>query len=218
MRNRRWFLLPGLIGIAILWLWNPGWAGYKARPWKIGPRESYPAFLTSEGVTIAVEPLYADASAAQVFDRDDMITRGIMPLAIIIFNDNDFPIEVEGLSVELIHQDQHIRTMPPNEVVYRLYRKDKAWISQPMPRLSRSNLNADALNDFDGKFLQNKKVAPHDTGGGFLYLHVPETKDLVSFLAESLIYIPRIYREDDGSRMIFFEIELKAAVHSDLPN
>ena len=217
MRNRYWFLLPGLIGIAILWLSNPCWAGYKARPWKIDPRESYPAFLTSEGVTIAVKPLFSDATAAQVFDRDDMITRGIMPLAIIIFNDNDFAIEVEGLSIELINQDQRIRTMSPNEAVYRLYRKDKAWINQPMPRSSRASLNADALDDFDAKFLQDKRVAPHDSGSGFLYLHIPDSRDPGSFLAESLIYIPKIYREDDGSRMIFFEIALKAAVRADLP-
>lgn len=217
MRNRRWILLLGLIGIALSGLLNPLWAGYKVQPWDIGPRESYPACLTSEGVTIAVQPLYTDASAAKVFDRNDIITRGIMPLAIIIFNDNDFPIEVEGLSAELIHGDQRIRTMPPNEVVYRLYRKDKKWTNQPLPRLSRSNLNEDALNDFDSKFLLNKTVAPHESGSGFLYLHIPDSKELASFLAESLIYIPKIYRHDDGSRMIFFEIELKAAIRADLP-
>ena len=217
MRNRRWVLLLSLIGIAFPWLSTPLWAGYKAQPWDIDPRESYPAYLASEGVTIAVQPLYTDASAAKVFDRADMITRGIMPLAIIIFNDNDFPVEVEGLSVELIHQDQRIRTLPPNEVVYRLYRKDKTWTNQPMPRLSRSDLNKDALDDFDRKFFLDKTIAPHDSGGGFLYLHIPDANGMVSFLRESRIYIPKIFRHDDGSRMIFFEIELKAAVQADLP-
>jgi hypothetical protein len=217
MRKRRWLFLLGLIGIALSWFSNPSWARYKARVWNIGPRESYPASLTSEGVTIAVKPFPTDASAAQVFDRSDMITRGIMPLAIIIFNDNDFPVEIDGWSVELLHQDQRIRTMAPNEVVYRLYRKDKTWINQPMPRLSKSDLNTEALDDFDSKFLMDKTVAPHASGSGFLYLHIPDSKDSDSYLAESLIYIPRIYRTDNDSRMIFFEIELKAAVHPDLP-
>jgi hypothetical protein len=119
--------------------------------------------------------------------------------------------------VELLHQDQRIRTMAPNEVVYRLYRKDKTWINQPMPRLSKSDLNTEALDDFDSKFLMDKTVAAHASGSGFLYLHIPDSKDAGSYLAESLVYIPKIYRTDNDSRMIFFEIELKAAVYADPP-
>src|SRR5437773_11461533 len=70
-------------------------AGYKARPWSIRPLESYPSRLTSEGVTIAVEPLFLDSLAAKVFDKNDMVTRGIMPVAILIFNENDFPVMVD---------------------------------------------------------------------------------------------------------------------------
>lgn len=212
MKNKFRLVLTGLMVITLAWSANPGWAKYKASVWNIGPRENYPACLTSEGVTIAVEPLYTDALAAQVFGKTDMITRGIMPLAIIIFNDNDFPVEVDGMSMELIHNDQRIRSMPPNEAVYRLFRKDKAWASQPMPGISGTDLNVDALEDFDAKFLMDKTVAPHSKGGGFLYLHIPDAGNAVSFLSKSLMYIPKIYRQDDGSRMIFFEIDLAAAV------
>lgn len=212
MNNRVRFLLISLTGITLAWAVGPIRAGYKARIWSAGARESYPANLTSEGVTIAVEPLFTDALAAQAFDKDDIVTRGIMPLAIVIFNDNNFPIKVDGLSIELIHEDDHIRTLPPNEVVYRLFKKDKSWISQPIPRLSRSELNKDALDDFDNKFLMDKTVAPHDKGSGFLYIHISYSKDLASYLSKALVYIPKIYRQDNGSRMIFFEIALQAAI------
>jgi hypothetical protein len=56
-------------------------AAYKARPWPVRDIESYRAKLTSEGVTIAVEPLFTDELAGQAFDKSDMVTRGIMPLA-----------------------------------------------------------------------------------------------------------------------------------------
>ncbi len=187
-------------------------AAYKAHPWNINARESYPATLTSEKVTIAVEPLFNDALAARVFDKNDMITRGIMPLAVIIFNDNDFPIEVDGLSIEIIHDNDHIRTLSPNEAVGRLFKKEKSWFPQPIPGASRSELNPDALDDFDAKFLMDKMVAPHNKGGGFLYLHIPGPGDLVSYLSNSVVYIPNIYRRDNGSRMIFFEIGLSAAI------
>ncbi len=212
MNTRAGFLPLLLLGIALVLVIEPTWAGYKARIWEIGARDSYPASLTSEGVTIAAEPLFTNTLAARAFDRDDIVTRGIMPLAIIIFNDNNFPVEVDGMSIELINGDDHTRTLPPNEVVYRLFRKDKTWISQPIPRLSRSELNKDALDDFDNKFLMDKTVAPHSKGGGFLYLHIRDAKDLASYLSGSVVYIPKIYRQDNGSRMIFFEIGLDAAV------
>jgi hypothetical protein len=202
-----------LLTITASWMTWPVWAGgYKARPWTINERPAYPATLTSEGVTIAAEPLFSDALAERVFDKSDMITRGIMPLALIIFNDNNFPIEVDGLSIDLIHDSEHIRTLSPNEVVYRLFRKDRSWFSKTvLPRIPRSELNEDALADFESKFLMDKIVEPHSKGGGFLYLHI-NSNELVSYLMKSVVYIPNVYRRDNGSRMIFFEIGLEHAI------
>jgi len=215
MKNLRQFLIILLV-LTSSWIAFPTWAGgYKARPWTPGERSAYPASLTSEGVTIAAEPLFSDALAARVFDKSDMITRGIMPLALIIFNDNDFPVEVDGLSVELIHDSEHIRTMSPNEIVYRLFRKDSSWLKAVIPRIPRSELNQDALADFDSKFLMEKIVEPHSKGGGFLYLHINPTM-LGPYLAKSVVYIPNVYRRDDGSRMIFFEIDLEPAIPASL--
>jgi hypothetical protein len=208
------FLLICLFGLAMAWVARPIQAGYKARPWDMDARENYPASLTSEGVTIAVEPLFTDALAARFFDKDDIVTRGIMPLAILIFNDNSFPIEVDGLSIELIQRDDHIGTLMPSEVVYHLFLKDKSWESQPIPRLSRSQLNREALEDFEGKFLLRKAVAPHSKAGGFLYVHLFYLKDIASYLSTAFVYIPKVYRQDDGSRLIFFEIPLKAAINA----
>ena len=106
----------------LMWTWF-ALAGYKVRPWNIRSAESYPARMTSEGVTIAVDPLFQDALAAQVFDKNDIVTRGIMPVAVAIFNENDFPVMVQGTSVELITGDDRLRTMYPNEVVPKLFAK-----------------------------------------------------------------------------------------------
>lgn len=209
MKNRVRFLLA--LPAAFLLLWAPLWAGYKARTWSMGARESYPASLTSEGVTIAVAPLYTDELASRVFDRSDIVTRGIMPLAILIFNDNDYPIEVDGLSIELINGEDRIRTLPPNEVVYRLYKRDRSWISSPIPKMSRGELNEDALDDFDAKFLMDRIVPPHDKGSGFLYMHI-RSKDPLEYLSQSLLYIPNVYRRDNDTRLIFFEIAVDPAL------
>ena len=187
-------------------------AGYKPRTWEIKARETYPASLTSEGVTIAVEPLYTDKLASRAFDKDDMVARGIMPLAIIVFNDNDFPVEIDGPAIELIRGRDRIRTIGPEEAVARLFRKKKGWLPTPVPRLPKSQLTTDALYDFEAKFLMDKIIGPKEQGYGFLYMPIRNPRDLASYLSESTVYIPNIYRLDNTSRMIFFEIALDAAL------
>jgi hypothetical protein len=196
-----------ILGIALIGSTGISLAGYKARNWSPNSRESYPASLSSEGVTIAVEPLFNDALAARVFDKEDMVTRGIMPLAVVIFNDNDFPVEVGALSIELIRDDDHIHTLSPKDAVSRLYKKDKIRLGQSLKIADEK-----AFSDFDEKFLLDKVIAPHSKGGGFLYLQMFSSKDLASYLSSATVYIPNVYRQDDGSRLIFFEIGLGPAV------
>ena len=206
MTKKLLFIFAVVIAAAVT-----GIARYRAPAWDPGPRESYRAFLTSEGVTIAVEPLYTDALAARAFDKKDIITRGITPFAVVIFNDNNFPVEVLGLDVELIHKDRpnvRIKTMPPDEVVWRLSQRNRAWHTQRIPHPSQRDLDRDMLEDFDKKFLMNKTVAAHSHAGGFLYLHLPQNEKAEEFLSGAMLYIPRIFRRDTGARMIYFEIEL----------
>ena len=213
MKKRFLFIFAVIITVA-----GTGLARYKAPKWEPGQRENYPAFLTSEGVTIAVEPLYTDELAARVFDKKDMITRGIMPFAVVIFNENGFPVDVSGLDIELIHKDRpniRIKTMSPNEVTWRLSKRDKKWQTQRIPRLSQNELDRDMLEDFDDKFLMTKTVAALGKAGGFLYLHLPENENAVEFLSGAILYVPKIFRLDDGSRMIYFEIPLARIFHGD---
>jgi hypothetical protein len=211
MKTSSKLLLAGCNVLFLLWMTLPVWP-YKSRPWSPRNRNSYAASLTSEGVTIAVEPLFSDALAAQIFDKKDMVTRGIMPLAIIIFNDNDFPVEVEGLSIELIYMDRHLHTLSPDQALARLYKNEKSWENQQLPRISKTKLNEDAIADFESKFLWNKIVAPHDKGGGFLYMQAFALGNPAEYLSKSRIYIPNVFRRDNRSRMIFFEIDLEAAM------
>jgi hypothetical protein len=185
-------------------------AGYKSKPWTLRDREGYPTRYASEGVTIAVEPLYRDAMAEQVFGTDDMVTRGIMPLAIIIFNDNDFPVEVDGLSIEIIQGKNRIKTLSSKEAAYCATKREKSplFSQPPVLRFPKAEQNKVAIADFENKFLGSKIVGPHAKGGGFLYMSTRDSIDITTLLARSALYIPNVYRLDNRSKMMFFEIEL----------
>jgi hypothetical protein len=193
-------------------------AGYKARPWAPRSIDSYPARLVSEGITIAVEPLFNDALAAQVFDKTDIVAGGIMPLAVIIFNSNDFPIEVDGRSIELLKDEARIRSVDPVSAVQAIYasKPGKNIPIQnpiPLPKITGDKSHADACRDFTQKYFSPaRRVEARSTGAGFLYLPVKKGENLGRSLAEGRIYIPNLYRADSGKNLLFFEIELKPAI------
>jgi len=197
------------------------WAGYKARPWKPRSLDSYAARLSSEGVTIAVEAYCADLLAAQVFDKKDMVSRGIMPLAVVVFNDNDFAVEVIGDTIEMLLGDDTHRSLMPGEVVSDLFpakEGKKIILPNPLPRMPSSELvNADALEDFEIKFFGRQVIAPHEAGGGFLYFRSPGGGKLCDSLKGGRLYIPHISRTDTDTELIFFEIDLEASPASAAP-
>jgi hypothetical protein len=196
-------------------------AGYKVRPWNPRAVDSYPARLASEGVTIAADPLLTDELAAQVFDNRTIVSRAVMPLAVIIFNNNDYPVEVEAASIEVLTHGGRMPTVKPNEALHRMltiYQAKPRDIGFPggmppkTPKLSAADTAL--LQDFQRKWLGFKKVEPHTTGGGFVYVPVMFGKGFKDLLAEGRVYIPKVFRPDTGASLLFFEIELKPAVNA----
>jgi hypothetical protein len=215
MPRRKRLLNALLIAGSLTAACSIAFAAYKARPWSPKARENYQAVQTSQGLTIAADPLFRDNLASQVFDKTDIVTRGIMPVAVIVFNDNDFPVEINGASVELILDEQHLLTLAPEQFVPALFKKGASKLGglNPLPRgASVDNTNADAQEDFDHKFLANRTVAPRTVAGGFLYFRVPQTPTLPGQVSLATLYVPEIIRSDNNKRFMYFEIDLKAAV------
>lgn len=194
-------------------------AAYKVRPWRPLPIESYPAKLSSEGITIAVDPLYTNQMAAKVFDNSEILTRGIMPLAVIICNSNNFAVEVDGRAVELVLREDRLRSLDPLQAVQQIYSKKGVRTVAvpspiPLPRIKLQSGNKDAAQDFTQKSLTAlSKIYPHSTAGGFVYVAVPPPpfrlpQDLVS----AKVYIPKLFRGDNGADLLYFEIDLTPAL------
>ncbi len=194
-------------------------AAYKARPWSPKGRENYRAVQSSQGVTIALDPLFRDNLASQVFDKNDMITRGIMPVAVVAFNDNDFPIEINGESIELVMGRDRVRSFAPEQFIPALFKKTPSKLGGlnpiPIPRGAKvDSANADAMDDFTFKFFAVKTILPHGVAGGFLYFRVPQASSLTEQLSSAVIYIPDLTRLDKNTRLMYFEIDLKPALET----
>ena len=219
---------PGQASIRCLLCWLLVWispvsslfAGYKARPYVPLPIESYPCRITSEGLTVAVEPMFTDALAAKAFDKKDIVARGIMPLTIVILNDNGFAVEVDGSSIELLVEGVRIRPVSPEQAIGRIFQHKlhpqevRIPSPVPIPRVEIYTSNADACGDFSRKHLGTRRIEPKSLAAGFIYLPVKTLANLREDLSGAQIYIPDLYRADTGRRMMFLEIDLGPALNA----
>ncbi len=195
-------------------------AGYKARRYEALPIDSYPCRLTSEAVTVATDPMFSDQLAAKAFDKKDIVSSGVMPVAIIISNKNKFPVEFNGFSIELLVKEDHIRPLTPEQAVMQIFqygrtqREVRIPSPVPFPRIEITRVNSDAFDDFTYKHLGIKRVEPDSVGSGFVYMPVKKFPNLRESLLDGRIYIPDLCRADVSEPMIFFEIDLKPALDS----
>jgi hypothetical protein len=209
---------------AVLWLAIlialPVSAGYKLLHWSPQAIESYPAQQTNDKVTIAAEPLYTNALAARVFDKKDVLSRGIMPLALVIRNDNDFAVELFAESIELVLEGQRLKTLDAMQTLHKLYgRLSLSTTPAPSGRnpprqvpLSLPKVPKEAIQDFKQKFFGHKTVFPRSTEGGFLFIPIPHRGDLIALLANSKVYVPDVNPVGKGNPIMFFEFDLKPAM------
>ncbi len=195
-------------------------AGYKAPRYEPLPIDSYPCRLTSEGLTVAIDPMFSDQFAAKAFDKKDIVSSGVMPVAIIISNKNKFPVELNGFTIELLVKEDHIRPLTPEQAVMQIFqykrteRQVRVPSPVPFPRIEITKVNSDAFDDFSYKHLGLKRVEPDSVGAGFVYMPVKKFPNLRDYLLDSRIYIPDVRRADVREPMIFFEIDLRPALDS----
>jgi hypothetical protein len=203
--------------LACAWL---SFAGYKARRYEARPIDSYPCKLTSEGITVAIDPLFSDELAAKVFDKKDIVSSGVMPVAIIISNKNKFPVEFNGFSIELIVKEERVQPLAPEQAVRQIFqygrseREVRIPSPVPFPRVEITRANYDAFDDFNYKHLGIKRVEPDSVSAGFVYIPLKKLPNLRESLWDSRIYLPDLRRADLREPMIFFEIDLKPALDS----
>ncbi len=209
-------------GCLLAWLSTvaPIPAGYKVRQYAPLPIESYPSRLSSEGLTVAVEPMFTDALAGKAFDKKDIVARGIMPLAIIILNGNEFAVEVAASTIELLISGNRIRSLSPERAFQQIFgqtpipREVRIPSPVPIPRITVYKSNAAALDDFNYKYLGIKRIEPQSLAAGFIYLPVKNSPNLRKDLAEARVYIPDLCRADNGAPMMFLEIDLRPAIEA----
>ena len=178
--------------------------------WEPRPAASYSNRLASEGVTVAVELFQGHDKIKQAFPKTDLQKLGILPVLVVIANDNDHALQLDRVRVQLITSDRQPINPTEAEDVLRTGRVQKPNLTprpSPIPRIGRNP--AGRRQSEQGEVGDREFVAPviaaHATAHGFFYFRLGKGPDRVS---GAKFYLNGIRNAKTGKEILYFEISL----------
>jgi hypothetical protein len=190
---------------------SPFLLAYKIREFKPKPAKECPAFQEFQKIVIAASPRLTEEGVAELFDTKRMLERGIMPVVVVVENQNDFAVRISETDIFLI--DAAGTTIPSlsfDVVLVRLLRNPKSRRSGtdfPDPRMIRRYGDKNMVSDFEHKAFGEKLIAPHDSDFGVVFFPLPPNGDL----SGTRLYFPQVHNITDDEPLMFFEFDLGKA-------
>ncbi|HSR53773.1 MAG TPA: hypothetical protein VLV83_23350, partial [Acidobacteriota bacterium] len=106
----------GRIGVATVLLSLPLLAGYKIKPLDPKPAVEYASHQDFQNVVIGAQAAVTEEGVLSLFDSKKIHKKGVMPVVVVVENNNDFPIRVDADSIFLVLSDgTNLRSMPFGE-------------------------------------------------------------------------------------------------------
>ncbi len=178
------------------------------------PANTYPAHdeHPTEGVAIAADP-YDLAEKAAIFTIP-FNDAGFLPIFVVISNDNDQPVSLTNMQVELVTANKSKISPAIADDIQRRFRRGGPRTGEPpRPRLPLpvpttpkppKSQSRDAADEFNQSRFVARAVEPHANQAGFLFFDV----DGISRpLAGAHLYVSGV-RDAKGQELMFFDIPL----------
>lgn len=175
---------------------------------QVKPAQEYAAKQEQAGVTIAVEP-YRDSQAQKdAFGKAEPYKYGFLPVLVVITNESDAPLGLEGLKVRLIDgRREGLEPTPGEDLAFFNPKghkpKDRpSYIPIPIggPKVKKGPL---AKPEITQREFQAPVVPPHSSASGFFYYNAGTGP-----LDGASMYISGIRNMATGSDLFYFEIPL----------
>jgi hypothetical protein len=206
-RSRFWLALALVLAVPLLCL-----AAKEFSMPKTQPAFSYPAHdhHAKENVTVGLDP-YDDPAKAKIFtinyhDND------LLPILLVITNDSDEPIELSGMTAELVTADRaKLHPATEDDILRRVTHPHATGARVPVPfptKRVKGGMNSKELDEIQGAEFKAKAVEPRSSQAGFLFFDVA---DLSNPLAGAHLYLTGV-RDSSGHELMYFDVEIGKAV------
>jgi len=171
---------------------------------------TYPAHdaHTDEGVTVALDPYDMADKAATVFSTHYSDV-GFMPIFLIVTNDGDRPISLNGMKAELITADRTKILAATDDDLYRRLSHPSRGPARstpiPIPQKPKGSVNPKTLDEIQNALFVARAVEPHSSQAGFLFFDV---SDMSAPLAGAHFYLTGLH-DVNGNELMYFEVALE---------
>lgn len=171
---------------------------------EVKPVSSYPHRQTSEGVTIATDPVETDEQSAEPFGKVNPYRYGILPVLVVIQNDGTEAIKVDHLKFLYTLPDRtKVEATPAQDVRFLHGVKRPKPLPGPVGGIKISkNKNPLAEWEIEGRAFSAKMVPPGQSASGFVYFQVPLTS------AAATVTISGLQNAVSGKELFYFEIPM----------
>lgn len=183
-------------------------AGYKILPLEPKPAAEYEAHTDFQNIVIGAQAALSQEAVLSLFDSKKVFEKGVLPVVVVIENNNDFPIRVNDRSIFLILNDgTNLRSIPFGEAFLQaVLKKDLSHYSTEerimITELARRH--REMYEDFQHKSFGEKIIAPHDSDYGVVFFYRPSPEEREGWM----LYLPEIEDMTTASELMFFEFAL----------
>ena len=169
---------------------------------------------TNEKVAIAAVPYVGDKGNVfnAKYEEHDLI-----PIYVIITNDNDSPIELTNTEVQLVTVDRRAKIQPStDEGIYRKMSKverrgdepGRNPLPIPLPKGGpKVGVKKEVVKEIEQAQFRARSVEAHTTTAGFMFFDVSGIRDP---LKGARLYVTGV-RDASGKELMYFEIALDQA-------
>src|SRR5579884_338146 len=182
----------------------PAFAEKKDQPkFSPGPISSYASKQTNENVTIALKPYDSEELAHTAFGKLNPYQYGILPILVIVQNDTNETLRLEGMRVKYTDYDgSEIEATPAADVPYAADHPRKPGDPLPLPVPIRIKHKSPLAGpEIETRAFAAKMLPPHESAAGFFYFQAHHRPG-------ASVYISGLKQASSGKELFYFDIPL----------
>jgi hypothetical protein len=179
---------------------------YKIKDLQIKPAREYATHQDFQGVIIGAYACESESKTSELFDSEKFQRKSILPVLLVIENENDFPISIREEDIFLVDKfgakEPRISFV---DVLLRLsFDKAPAHSSGEKQLLLERKVNKEMYLDFETKSFAQKEIPSGAVDFGVVFFPRPTGGQLQGYS----LYFPTVVNKATGEKLIFFEFQL----------
>jgi len=182
-------------------------AKYEVKDLQLKPASEYDAHLNFQNVIIGAFPCETELKTLELFDTEKLHEKGILPVLLVIDNNNIFPIQILEPDIYLVNKNgQQERPIPYMDVLLEISLKKPITESLDKKQLDKI-VKKEMRLDFEHKSFGDKLIGPNSSDYGVVFFRLPPDGNLEGYR----LYFPEVMNFSEREVLIFFEFDLAGA-------